>query len=77
MQAKHFPQKSSVKYIVCHFQNLCKMHGPEILVENTKNMKKISEKNISKLSVKYTALTDQGKVHDSSKCKIHSEECIV
>ena len=29
------------------------------------------------LSVKYAVLSDQGKVHDSSKCKIHSEECIV
>ena len=73
MQAKHFAHKSSVKYIVCHFQNLCKMHGPEILVENTKNVKKISEKNISKLSVKYVVLIDQAKVHGSSKCKIRSE----
>ena len=46
MRAKHLPQKSSVKYIVGHFQNQCKMHGPISLVENTKNMKKISEKNI-------------------------------
>ena len=53
------------------------MQGPISLVENTKNMKNISVKNISKLSVKYIVLTDQGKVHDSSKFKIHSEECIV
>ena len=46
MQAKHLPQKSSVKYIVGHFQNQCKMHSPISLVENTKNMKKNSEKNI-------------------------------
>ena len=42
MRAKYLPQKSSVKYVVCHFQNQCKMHGPISLVENTKNMKKIS-----------------------------------
>ena len=53
------------------------MHGPIFPVENTKNLKKISVKNICKLSVKYAVLSDQGKVHDSSKCKIHSEECIV
>ena len=29
------------------------------------------------LGVKYAVLSDQGKVHDSSKCKIYSEECVV
>ena len=49
------------------------MHDAISLVENTKNVKKISEKNTSKLSVKYVVLIDQGKVHGSSKCKIRSE----
>ena len=39
------------------------MHDAISLVENTKNVKKISEKNTSKLSVKYVVLIDQGKVH--------------
>ena len=48
------------------------MHDAISLVENTKNVKKISEKNTSKLSVKYVVLIDKGKVHGCSKCKIHS-----
>ena len=48
------------------------MHDAISLVENTKNVKKIVKKNTSKLSVKYVVLIDQGKVHGSSKCKIHS-----